>query len=116
MTKKGLHSYSETIARLSAAILNAGNTIFATINQAADACGAGLALRSTTLIVFGNPKGGTPLMEALPLIALELPFKAIVWEENGSVNVADVPMSEIATRYGVTDARIANMDKALQTL
>ena len=77
-----------------------------------------MTLRQTTLIVFGNPKGGTPLMEAFPLVALDLPLKLLVWEENGSVNVAYLPMSEVAARYAVTgmDARIAAMDAALQTL
>ncbi|MBV9101939.1 MAG: DUF302 domain-containing protein [Candidatus Eremiobacteraeota bacterium] len=79
---------------------DSGNTVFAMIDQAEAAAKVGLTLRPTTLIVFGNPKGGTPLMEALPLIALELPLKMLVWEENGTVNVSYVPMSEIAARYG----------------
>lgn len=70
------------------------------------------------LIVFGNPKGGTPLMEAFPLVALELPLKLLIWESGDDVNVAYVPMAEIAARYGITgmDERIAAMDKALDTL
>ena len=56
--------YAETLAQLSSAITGAGNTIFATIDQAAAARSAGASLRPTTLIVFGNPKGGTPLMDA----------------------------------------------------
>jgi uncharacterized protein (DUF302 family) len=95
-----------------------GNTIFATIDQSAAAAGAGLTLRPTSLIVFGNPKGGTPLMDAFPLVALDLPLKLLVWEENGSVNVAYTPMAEIAARYNVTsmDAPIGAMDHALDAL
>jgi uncharacterized protein (DUF302 family) len=118
MTKPSRYSYSETIGRLSKAITDDGNTIFATIDQAAAAKTAGLSLRPTALIVFGNPKGGTPLMEAFPLVALELPLKLLVWEEGDGVSVAYVAMSEIAARYGVAgmDERIAAMDRALDTL
>ncbi len=111
-------TYNETVAALSAEIAKAGNTIFATIDQAAAAKGVGLTLRPTTLIIFGNPKGGTGLMVAFPLAALDLPLKLLVWEDAGAVNVAYTSASEIAARYGVTgmDALIANMDHALATL
>jgi uncharacterized protein (DUF302 family) len=118
MTKRSRHSYSQTIASLTQAMTQGGNTIFATIDQSAAAAGAGLTLRPTSLIVFGNPKGGTPLMDAFPLVALDLPLKLLVWEENGSVNVAYTPMAEIAARYNVTsmDAPIGAMDHALDAL
>ena len=116
--KKSRHGYVDTVMQLSAAIGAGGNTIFATIDQAAAAQSVGMALRPTTLIVFGNPKGGTPLMEAFPLVALDLPLKLLVWEEGGVVSVAYVPMSAVASRYGVTgmDARVEAMDHALDTL
>lgn len=118
IAKQSRYSYSETLARLSKAIEDGGNTIFATIDQSAAALGAGLTLRPTSLLIFGNPKGGTPLMDAFPLVALELPLKLLVWEAHGSVSVAFVAMADVATRYGVTgmDARIAAMDRALETL
>jgi uncharacterized protein (DUF302 family) len=117
-TKRSRLSYSETVAALSKAITSAGNTVFATIDQSAAASEVGLTLRPTTLILFGNPKGGTPLMQAFPLVALELPLKILVWEDGGAVSVAYVPMSEIAERYGVTgmDDRIAAMNGALEKL
>ncbi|MGA8841932.1 MAG: DUF302 domain-containing protein [Candidatus Aquilonibacter sp.] len=117
-TKKSRHSFADTVMQLSKAIGAGGNTIFATIDQAAAAQGVGMTLRPTTLIVFGNPKGGTPLMDAFPLVALDLPLKLLVWEEGRSVNVSYVPMSEIASRYGVSgmDARIDAMDHALDAL
>jgi uncharacterized protein (DUF302 family) len=112
------HPYPETIALLEKAITGAGNRIFCTIDQAAAASDAGMTLRPTTLILFGNPKGGTPLMEAFPIVALELPLKLLVWEENGSVSVAYVPASEIAARYGVTgqDSRVDAMDKGVAAI
>ena len=118
MTIQSRHSYSDTIGFLSKAIVEAGNTVFAIIDQSAAAADAGLTLRPTSLIVFGNPKGGTPLMDAFPLMALELPLKLLVWEEGGIVSVAFVPMSEIAARYGVVgmEERVAAMDGALHGL
>jgi uncharacterized protein (DUF302 family) len=95
-----------------------GATIFATIDQAAAAKSVGLTLRPTTLIVFGNPKAGTALMVAFPLVALDLPLKIVVWEERGVVSVAYVTVSEIAGRYNVTgmDSQIAALDHALDAL
>jgi len=118
ITKPSRYPYSETIERLSKAITDAGNTIFATIDQAAAAKSAGLSLRPTALIIFGNPKGGTPLMDAFPLVALELPLKLLVWKEGDDVYVASLAMSEIASRYGVAgmDERISAMDRAVGAL
>lgn len=118
MTKPSRYPYAETISRLVAAMQQSGNTIFARIDQAAAAAAAGLSLRPTTLIVFGNPKGGTPLMDAFPLVALELPLKVVVWDDGAVVNVAYVPMSEIAARYAITgmDQRIEAMGRALLEL
>ncbi|MBV8148230.1 MAG: DUF302 domain-containing protein [Candidatus Eremiobacteraeota bacterium] len=118
MTKRSRLSYADTLAALEKAIAAAGNTTFAVIDQSAAAARVGMTLRPTTLILFGNPKGGTPLMDAFPLVALELPLKVLVWEENGSVSVAYPSMSEIAARYHVTgmDERVAAMDHALDAL
>jgi uncharacterized protein (DUF302 family) len=118
IVKTSRYSYADTIAKLSQAITGAGNTIFATIDQAAAAQSVGLSLRPTTLIVFGNPKGGTGLMVAFPLCALDLPLKLLVWDDNGKASVAYVPPEEIAARYDVTgmDALIANMSHALDAL
>lgn len=116
MTTLSHHPFWQTVEMLSGAIVAAGNAIFATIDQAAAAKIAGLSLRPTTLIVFGNPKGGTPLMEAAPLVALELPLKILVWEDDAGVRVAYTPMSEIAARYGIDDPRVAAMDRALVAL
>jgi uncharacterized protein (DUF302 family) len=118
MTKRSRHAYARTLEILKKAIADAGNTIFASVDQSAAAAGVGLSLRPTTLLVFGNPKGGTPLMDAFPLVALELPLKLLVWEGADGVSVAYEPMSEIAARYGVTgmDARVDAMDRALEAL
>ncbi|HEX3369713.1 MAG TPA: DUF302 domain-containing protein [Candidatus Cybelea sp.] len=118
MTKRSRHSYQVTLSMLKERIAAGGNTIFAEIDQAAAAKEAGLHLRPTMLIVFGNPKGGTPIMDAFPLAALDLPLKLLVWEDGDGVAIAYVPMSEIAARYGVTamEDRIAAIDAALERL
>ena len=118
MTIQSRLAFDDTVAALSTAILTAGNTIFATIDQAAAAGTVGLTLRPTTLIVFGNPKGGTPVMDAFPLAALDFPLKLLVWEQDGSVSVSYTPATEIAARYEVTgkDVQIAAMDRALSAL
>jgi uncharacterized protein (DUF302 family) len=118
MVKISRFSYSDTIAKLSEAIRAGGGTVFATIDQAAAAEGVGMKLRPTTLIVFGNPKGGTPLMDAFPEFALELPLKLVVWDDNGTVSVGFARMSDAAKRYGVTgmDDRVAALDATLDKL
>jgi uncharacterized protein (DUF302 family) len=111
MEKQSRFAYADTIARLSKAIADAGNTIFATIDQAHAAETVGMTLRPTSLIAFGNPKGGTPLMEAYPIFGIELPLKLLIWEKDGTVAVAYNRMAEIAQRYGIPpdDPRIAAM-------
>jgi len=118
VTKRSRCAFPNTVETLESAIKGAGNTVFATIDQSAAAASAGTTLRPTTLILFGNPMAGTPVMDAFPLVALELPFKLLVWEENGTVTVAYVTMSEIAAKCGVTgmEPRIAAMDDAIATL
>jgi uncharacterized protein (DUF302 family) len=118
VTKRSRLSYKETLATLAQHITGGGNTIFATIDQAAAAQSAGTTLRPTTLIVFGNPKAGTPLMDAFPLVGLELPLKIQVWEEIGTVSLAYETLTSIAARYGVTgmDERVAMIDHAVDTL
>jgi uncharacterized protein (DUF302 family) len=118
VVKESRYPYRDTIERLSRAIVASGSTVFATIDQAAAAARAGLSLRPTTLIVFGNPAGGTPFMADLPLLGLDLPLKFLVWEEAGAVKVAYAPMSDIARRYAVSgkDAQVAGIDRALASL
>lgn len=118
MTRQSRHSYADTVARLTSALKESGNTVFATIDQSAAASNAGLTLRPTTLIIFGNPKAGTLFMDAFPLTGLELPLKFLVWQEDGAVYVAYETMSEIATRYGVTglDDRVKTIDAGLDKL
>ena len=71
----------ETMDRLEAAIRAQGMTVFARINHATGAAEAGLQLRPTELIMFGNARGGTPLMQSAQTVGIDLPLKALVWED-----------------------------------
>jgi uncharacterized protein (DUF302 family) len=71
----------ETMRRLEAAVQSRGIPILARIHHSDDAAKAGLEMRPTELLIFGNAKAGTPLMIAAPTIALDLPLKALVWED-----------------------------------
>ena len=71
----------ETMDRLEAAVKAKGLTVFARIDHAAGATEAGLPLRPTELLIFGNARGGTPLMQAAQTIGIDLPLKALVWQD-----------------------------------
>jgi uncharacterized protein (DUF302 family) len=85
MTIRRSHGPKDTMDRLEAAVKAKGLTVFARIDHAAGAAAVGLSLRPTELLIFGNAKGGTPLMEATQSIGIDLPLKALVWQD-GSGN------------------------------
>jgi uncharacterized protein (DUF302 family) len=77
------HSVDETVAKLRA-ILNAKSvTLFALVDHSGEAEKAGMKMRPTKLLIFGGPKAGTPIMVAVPSIAIDLPLKILVWEDAG---------------------------------
>lgn len=110
--------YFETIDRLVQGIEGSGATLFAKIDQRTAADAVGLTLRPTTLLIFGNPKAGTPLMHDYPLAALDLPLKLLIWEDGETVNVACVPLSAIAARYEIPEgsSRLAPLQRAIDAL
>jgi uncharacterized protein (DUF302 family) len=75
----------EAVARIERAVVAAGMKVFARIDQAAEARAVGLELRPATVIVFGNPRAGTPLMAARPTAAIDLPLKALVWQDDRGI-------------------------------
>jgi len=96
----------ETMDRLENEIRAHGMNVFARIDHAAGAAEAGLTLRPTELIIFGNARGGTPLMEAVQTVGIDLPLKALVWEDAaGKTFISYNEPSWIAQRHGVTDAQ-----------
>jgi len=93
---------AQTFERLVKAVQSHGMTVFARIDQAQAATDVGLTLRPTFVLLFGNPKAGTPLMQAAPSIAIDLPLKVLVWGEPGaSARLAYVDPIWLARRHGL---------------
>jgi uncharacterized protein (DUF302 family) len=96
------HGPAETMDRLVAEIKAKGLTVFARIDHAAGANEVGLPLRPTELVIFGNAKGGTPLMQSNQEIGLDLPLKALVWQD--ATNVTWISYNDpawLAKRHGL---------------
>jgi uncharacterized protein (DUF302 family) len=92
----------ETMDRLEAEMRAKGMTVFARIDHAAGAAEAGLELRPTELIIFGNARGGTPLMEASQTTGIDLPLKALVWQDAaGETWISYNEPSWIVRRHGL---------------
>jgi uncharacterized protein (DUF302 family) len=85
VTLQSKYDFDATVSRLKAALAAHGVTLFADIDQSAAAAEAGASLRPTRLLLFGNPRAGTPVMETNPHVALELPLRAVVWEDRRGV-------------------------------
>jgi len=91
----------ETMDRLAAAVTNGGMTVLARIDHAAAAAKAGMELRPTEVLIFGNPKAGTPLMQVVPTIGIDLPLRALVWQDNdGKTWLAYNDPTWLAERHG----------------
>lgn len=93
---------AETVERVVELLRETGATVFAVIDQSGAAKAAGQALRDTKLVIFGNPAAGTPVMEAVPLSAMDLPLKILVWEDDsGQVWMTYLSAAWLAERYGL---------------
>jgi uncharacterized protein (DUF302 family) len=75
------YSVTETLTRLEAILKEKGLTVFARVDHSGEAAKAGLEMRPTQLLIFGSPKGGTPIMVAAPSTAIDLPLKALAWQD-----------------------------------
>jgi uncharacterized protein (DUF302 family) len=92
-------SVAETVSRLTDLLAVRGLKLFATIDQTAAAREVGLEMRETTLVIFGSPATGTPVMVASPLAALDLPLKVLIWADNGQTNVTYYAPDAVAARH-----------------
>ncbi|HEY6279345.1 MAG TPA: DUF302 domain-containing protein [Streptosporangiaceae bacterium] len=109
----------ETVERLTGMIAAHGMTLFAVIDQRAAAATAGLDLRATTLVMFGSPAAGTPVMAAAPLAALDLPLKVLVWDDGGQTQVSYVDPATLADRHYLSAglaARLAGIGPLIDAL
>jgi uncharacterized protein (DUF302 family) len=119
ITLPSSHSAAETLARLEAILKEKGTHVFARVDHAAGAREAGLSLRPTTVLLFGNPQAGTPLMQSRQTIGIDLPLKALVWEdEAGQVWLSYNDPRYLAERHGVRvrPETIQAMSGALEAL
>jgi uncharacterized protein (DUF302 family) len=105
ITLASAHDVGTTLDRLTAALAAKGVTVFARIDHAAGAASVGLPLRPTTLVIFGNPAAGTPLMQAAQTAGIDLPLKALVWQSvDGSTQLTYNDPAWIAARHGIGSA------------
>ena len=104
LTLGSQHSVKETLDRLEAALRAGGVTVFARIDHAAGAASVGMALRPTEVVIFGNPRAGTPLMQAVQTTGLDLPLRVLAWEDaDGDVRVTYNDPAWLAARHALGD-------------
>jgi uncharacterized protein (DUF302 family) len=105
------HSVDETVQKLQAAFLGKGMQVFAVIDHSGEAQKVGLKMPPTKVVIFGSPKGGTPLMVAAPSLAIDLPLKALVAEDAaGKVWVTYNDQEYLKERHGVPEGLIQNLE------
>jgi uncharacterized protein (DUF302 family) len=104
------HSVAETVERLETQLTEHNITIFARLDFAADAARVGLDMRPERMLIFGNPKAGTPLMQAVPASGLDLPLKVLVWQDaQGRTWLAYNRPEYIVARHGLPSGMTANL-------
>ena len=108
-------SVPETLARLEALLASKGLQTFCRIDHSAEAAKVGLAMRPACVLIFGNPKGGTPLMIEAPTLAIDLPLKALVWQDADGLNWLSYNSTEyLRQRHGLaSDAHALHGVEAL---
>jgi uncharacterized protein (DUF302 family) len=113
ITKSSPRSVPETVQRMSDLVSAKGLKLFAVIDHSGEAAAHELELRDTKVVMFGSPVAGTPVMQADPLAALDLPLKILVWDDDGQTRVSYTAPAELGARYGLSDeltARLAAID------
>ena len=120
ITIRSSYGPKETMNRLEAEVKTKGLTVFAHIDHAAGAAAVGLPLGPTDLLIFGNAKGGTPLMQAIQTVGIDLPLKVLVWQDaSGNTWLSYNDPNWIAKRHGVgheVDAPVSAMAAALSAI
>lgn len=102
VTKLSPRTVDDTVARISDVVSAKGAKLFAVIDHSGEARSAGQELRETKVVIFGSPQAGTPVMQAAPLAALDLPLKVLVWADGNQTKVSYTPPAELAARYGLS--------------
>jgi uncharacterized protein (DUF302 family) len=110
VSKPSKYSVPETLNRLETVAKSKGIIVFARIDHSGEAEKAGLKMRPTQLLIFGNPKTGTPLMNSAPSVAIDLPLKALAWQdENGKVWLSYNSPAYLKQRHGLREELVKNI-------
>jgi uncharacterized protein (DUF302 family) len=109
VTKHSPRTVAETLARLEALLAAKEITLFAVIDHSGAAREYGLELRDTKVAIFGSPEAGTPVMQVVPLVALDLPLKVLIWADGDQTKVSYTAPASLAARYGLPDALGENL-------
>ena len=115
VTKLSPWSMADTLARLSAVVAARGMEVFAVIDHSGEARDVGLDLRDAKLVIFGSPSAATPVIEAEPLAALDLPLRVVVWEDGYQTLVSYPAPAAVARRYGL-DGELADAHASIDAL
>jgi len=118
-TKVSPRSVAETVSRLTGILAAKGLKVFAVIDQSAEASQVSMPLRETTLVLFGNPAAGTPVMVAAPMSALDLPLKVLIWDDAGVTKVTYYGPAALSARYDLNadlTAKLAAIDPLTDAL
>ena len=119
VTKLSPRSFADTVARLKDLLAAKNMKLFSAIDQRAEARAVGMDLRDTTLVIFGSPAAGTPVMDAAPLSALDLPLKVLIWADAGQTKVSYYAPAAIAARHHLSadlETRLAGIDPLTDAL
>ncbi len=116
--KQSPHDVTTTADRLVAVINKAGATVFARIDHQAGAAKAGMEMPAATVVLFGNPKIGTPIMLANPRAAIDLPIRVLIWSKDGKTQIGALAPAALKARYGIegTEGPFKKMNGALNKL
>ena len=118
-TKVSPRSVTETVSRLTGILAEKGLKVFDVIDQSAEASKVGQQLRATVLVLFGNPAAGTAVMVAVPMAALDLPLKVLIWDDAGQTKVTYYGPAALAARYNLNadlTAKLAAIDPLTDAL
>jgi uncharacterized protein (DUF302 family) len=104
------HSVEDTVAKLRRMLAEKGVMLFAVVDHSGEAEKAGMKMQPSKLLIFGNPKAGTPLMLAAPSIAIDLPLKLLVWEDSGNTVWITYNSAEyLRDRHHLAESLVANI-------
>ncbi|GCE12404.1 DUF302 domain-containing protein [Tengunoibacter tsumagoiensis] len=109
ITRRSPFAVLETIDRLQKAMESHHLTIFAHIDHSEGARRVGLEMQEAHVLLFGNPRSGTPLMVASPLLALDLPLKVLIWQQDKHVWVSSIDPTYLQKRYALSPELIGNI-------